>query len=408
MKKSIGVQKRGESFVAYLTHPDGRIEKRTIGRVSLKTAIEQRHVWTREIAEGKYVKPAPRKEVVTFAAIADAAVQHAKNYQRTWDADECRAKVCKEWWGKMPAADIETELIDAKLLDCVKNGRLDAETGKRIHWSQTTSNEYRTWLVKAFGQAVERRELGFNPARKAVRYKLDNARDAELTAAQETKLRNAIRELYAPHVAALKERELDLLLHTGARCSNLYGISKNRRQPEPPLQWSDVDLDGERSEVLGIPVVNFRRSKGGKRYTVPLNSVALAAFNEFRKLSPDGTGPVIRKASGIPLESCRKWLETACKKAGIVGVCPHVLRHTFGTRLRRNKVAFEDYEYLLGHNLAEISLRYAHGDLETLRDAVATLVPKPFLVEKPSQTGAQTVTKTVTSDVSEIGHAQSA
>ena len=44
-----------------------------------------------------------------------------------------------------------------------------------------------------------------------------------------------------------------------------------------------------------------------------------------------------------------------------------------------------------------MTLRYAKIKLERMRDAVAKLVPKPFLVAKPSQTGGQTVTKTATS-----------
>jgi hypothetical protein len=34
--------------------------------------------------------------------------------------------------------------------------------------------------------------------------------------------------------------------------------------------------------------------------------------------------------------------------------------------------------------------------LESLREAVASLVPKPFLAQNPTQTDSQTVTETVT------------
>lgn len=47
-------------------------------------------------------------------------------------------------------------------------------------------------------------------------------------------------------------------------------------------------------------------------------------------------------------------------------------------------------------------------DLEVLRDADATLVPKPFPVGKLAQAEGQTGTKTDTSGASEIHHAQSA
>jgi len=377
-----GIRKRGDSYVVYLTHPDGREEKRSCGVVSRKFAIDQRAIWRREIAEGKYSKPVARKQIVTFAAIADAAVQHAKDYQRTWDADTGRAEVCKEWFAGGSAVSITTAMIDAKLLERVRSGK----------WSECTANEYRVWLVRCYNLAIERGEVGFNPALKAHRFEVHNARKRELTADEETRLRAAIRANYP----ATKLLELDLLLNLGCRCSNLYGISKSRRKPMEPLQWSAVDLNWK--------VVTFPRSKAGEGYQVPLNETAVAAFEELKKLSPDGTGSVIRKPSGIVLQSCRKWFEQSCKKAGITGLRPHDLRHTFGTRLRRNRVPLEDIAALMGHDLEtnRMTQRYAHADLETLRSAVATLV------SKPAQTETQTGTKTGTSPVLEIRRAETA
>ena len=67
---------------------------------------------------------------------------------------------------------------------------------------------------------------------------------------------------------------------------------------------------------------------------------------------------------------------------------PHDLRHTFATRLRRNKVPLEDIAALLGHDLKKHSMtaRYAHADLDVLRQAVDTLV---------SSTGTKTDTGTI-------------
>jgi integrase len=90
-------------------------------------------------------------------------------------------------------------------------------------------------------------------------------------------------------------------------------------------------------------------------------------------------GAVIRKPSGLTLPSGRKWFENCCAKAGILDMRLHDLRHTFATRLRRNRVPLEDIAALLGHDLKKHSMtaRHAHVDLDVLREAVATLVPKP-------------------------------
>ena len=381
MKKNTGVQLRNGSYVAYLTGENGERIRRAIGRVSENTAILTRNKWALELREGKYVKPLPRKAIVTFAAIADAAVQHAKDYQRTWDADTGRAAVCKEWWGKMPAASITKEMIDTKLLERVHAGT----------WSETTSNEYRVWIVRCYNLAIERGEVGFNPALKAHRYDVHNGRNRPLKDEEEPLLRAAIRELYPS-----KEVELDLLLHLGARVSNLFGIAKSRRKPMPPLQWENVDMAWK--------VVTFPRSKGGAGYQIPLNAVAMDALNELLKRSPEGkVGPVVRRPDGIVLQSCRRWFEKSCEKAGIADMRIHDLRHTFGTRLRRNRVALEDIAALMGHDLAtnRMTQRYAHADLDTLRAAVASLVPA-------AETATTTATKTATSTISEIRRAGSA
>jgi len=365
-----GIRRRGSSLVIYLTHPDGHAERRSLGNVSLKTAIREREVEQRKIEEGRYVKPVPRVNRVLFSGIVDAALEHAKNYKRCWNADSVRGKVLKTWWGVRPADSITTQEIDAKLLENV------GPRGSK--WTETTSNEYRATLSHTFKLAIDRGELTVNPAQKAHRYKLNNARTRELSFAEEERLRKAIRELYPD-----KEPELDLALHTGVRRSNLYGIRGADRRPMPPLDWKDVDLDWK--------IIKLPRSKPGPGYNVPLNETALAALKVLRERS-DGAGAVVRKhrvrkAEGREIYSCRKWFEACLKKAAIEDFCYHDLRHTFATRLRRNRVPLEDIAALLGHGVERrlgMTARYAHVDLDRLHEAVATLVRTDTKTDTPA------------------------
>jgi integrase len=366
-----GIRRRGKAIVVYLTHPDGRAERRSLGNVTVKLAEKLRAKFQLEITEGKYVKPAPRADLVSFKSIADAMVAHSKLHKRAWDGDEQRAKVFVEWWGAMPAAELTPVMIAEKL-----NANL-APNG--LKWSKATFNEYRNSLSHAYKLAIDRGEAAFNPASKVTQFKLENARTRELSRDEEARLRAAIEELHPS-----KMPELDLLLHTGARCSNLYGSFKTGRVEMAPLQWAAVNLDWN--------IVTFPRSKSGRGYQIPLNAIAQVAMEELLKRAPDKSGAVIRKKSGLPLQSGRKWFENCCVKAGIVDLRVHDLRHTFATRLRRNRVPLEDIAALLGHDLRKHSMtaRYAHVDLEVLREAVATLVPKPM---------EQTSTKTDTGSV---------
>jgi site-specific recombinase XerD len=69
-----------------------------------------------------------------------------------------------------------------------------------------------------------------------------------------------------------------------------------------------------------------------------------------------------------------------------VDLHPHDLRHTFATRLCRNKVPLEDIAALLGHDLKKHSMtaRYAHVDLDILRQAVDSLVVTSTKTDTPT------------------------
>jgi len=319
-----GIRRRpnSPSLYAFLTHPDGTREFRSIGTVTPKFAANQRAIWQREIMEGRYVKKVPRVEKVLFGTIADNFLTHAQNYHRFWDSTASRVSRLKGWWKGRTADSITTAEVDAQFLANV--------APRGLKWNETTSNEYRCTLFAIYKHA----KLGFNPAADAKRYKLENQRTRELSCDEEDRLRAAIKELYPD-----KMPELDLALNTGMRHSNLYGSRGSKRGPMEPLQWSAVNLDWK--------VIQLKRSKAGRGYSVPLNTVALVALEVLHGRS-DGTGSVIRKPSGLEVYSSRKWFAACLKKAEIQDLCWHDLRHTFGTRLRRNGIPLEDISALMG------------------------------------------------------------
>jgi integrase len=367
-----GIRRRGSSLVAYLTKTDGAFELRTIGNVTLKCAKRQREIWQREIEENKYVKPKPRTDLILFSDICDRALEHYKNYTRCWDAAESRIARFKDWWPNRTAESIDTKEINAKLLANV--------APRGLEWTETTSNEYRVTLLRIYALAIKRGELTVNPAESAERYKLENARIRELSLTEEDALLTVIRKKYPA-----KEVEFDLALHLGCRRSNLYGQFNAKRKPMDPLDWTDVNLD--------FRVITFLRSKSGKPYKVPINDTAFAAFKTLRDRCADPehpAGAVIRKPSGIELQSSRRWFENCLTEAKVKNFHWHDLRHTFGTRLRAENVQIEDIRYLLGHGAKSITERYAHANIDVLRAAVAKLDRK---------TENQTDTKTDTSAV---------
>lgn len=377
-----GIRTRHGSYVAYLTI-NGKEVKRTIGAigvVTLAAAIAQRVEWQKQIQAGTYnakpVAPPEVKPPISFAAIADSALNFYKTRKRCWDAAECRIKVFKEWFANRTAESITspeiTSHLDAKV---VPPGTQVVPRGK---WSECTANEYRVSLIRVFNLAIDDGLLAHNPAAKVKAYEFENERTRELSEKEETALRAVIQRDY-PH----KLCEFDLLLHTGMRKSNLYGQAHHRRRPMAPLDWKDVNLD--------FKTATLPRSKAGKGYVIPLNSVAVAAL---RVLQARGdTGPVVKKPSGIVLKSCRRWFENCLEEAKIENFRLHDLRHTFGSRLRASGVAMEDIKHLLGHSAKSITERYAHISMPTLHSAVATLV-KPATGTKPEQSKVTEIRKT--------------
>lgn len=92
---------------------------------------------------------------------------------------------------------------------------------------------------------------------------------------------------------------------------------------------------------------------------VPLNSTALAALAELRKRG-DSTGLVIRNVQGEPLVGPRHWFEPAIRKAGILGLSWHCLRHTFASRLAMARVDLPTVQDLLGHKSIAMTVCYSH------------------------------------------------
>ena len=131
---------------------------------------------------------------------------------------------------------------------------------------------------------------------------------------------------------------------------------------------SDVDLD------RGLVRVN--RGKGAKDRVVPVDAETLGWLRSWLErraaLGFNGRQPVfcgVRNA-GRPLRACQvqRMLASTAKAAGIERqVSPHVLRHTYASRMLRRGYTLAEVRDLLGHaNIATTSI-YVHADPEDLR-----------------------------------------
>jgi integrase len=134
------------------------------------------------------------------------------------------------------------------------------------------------------------------------------------------------------------------------------------------LTWRDVGL------VRGLLTVQAVYAKTRRPRAIRINS-ALRGPVEALKAATNG-GPeesVCRRRDGEPLRSLRSGFARACARARLSDVTPHVLRHTFASRLAMAGVPLRAIQELGGWRSLKMVERYAYLSPEYQADAVEKL-----------------------------------
>jgi site-specific recombinase XerD len=137
-------------------------------------------------------------------------------------------------------------------------------------------------------------------------------------------------------------------------------------------------------------------AKNGETRTVPLNSIALETFRRLIATTP---GPWVFMTRGLKKEgpykqyrSFRTVFETACRRANLSDVTPHVLRHTFASRLVMRGADLRTVQELGGWKILNMVQRYAHLSREHNQQAVELLAnnsPSVFTTPTEKPTSAE-------------------
>lgn len=164
----------------------------------------------------------------------------------------------------------------------------------------------------------------------------------------------------------LRDRALlELLYSSGARISEVVG-----------LDVDDVDT-GERTVLL--------EGKGGKQRLVPVGRPALSALDAYLVRARPGFavrgrgGPeLFLNSRGTRLSRQSAWnaLKFAAARAGLNGVSPHVLRHSFATHLLEGGADVRVVQELLGHASVTTTQVYTMVTVTTLREVYAMAHPR--------------------------------
>jgi integrase/recombinase XerD len=162
----------------------------------------------------------------------------------------------------------------------------------------------------------------------------------------------------------LRDRALlEFLYGTGARISEAVGLAVD-------------DLDDATVTLHG---------KGGRTRLVPLGRYARAALDAYLVRSRPGlaaggrgTPAVFLNARGGPLSRQSAWtvLHRAAGTAGVPGVSPHTLRHSYATHLLDGGADVRVVQELLGHASVTTTQVYTLVTVERLREVYATSHPR--------------------------------
>lgn len=126
------------------------------------------------------------------------------------------------------------------------------------------------------------------------------------------------------------------------------------------------EIDFERAEIR-LP---YTRTKEAKDKVIPLNSAVLALLKQAHE-ERGGAGHVFGYESSYG-QIGHLWREV-CKKAGVLNLHIHDLRHTFASRLLERGERETDINKILGHSKLRMTTKYLHSSAESRRRAVESL-----------------------------------
>ena len=187
--------------------------------------------------------------------------------------------------------------------------------------------------------------------------KLQNKRERYLTVEEEQRLL----ALAKPHLRDL----IVFLVDTGARKSEAT-----------TLTWNRVDFR--------LGQVSFVDTKNGKPRSVPMTNRVRSLLKRLLDDRPNSEPRVFLvrntgsyRTGGRPTHSPFREphgsFKTACRKAELINVRIHDLRHTFASRLVSSGVPLLAVAQLLGHQDIRMTERYAHLGPNHLADSIARL-----------------------------------
>ena len=215
--------------------------------------------------------------------------------------------------------------------------------------SRFTVNKQLRTIKSIISKAVEWELLPENPFKRV-----------KLLKQPEGKLRFLTKEEIKQFLDAIEREDLKLYvivaLNTGLRLSELVS-----------LEWKDVDFE---LQILRVTNKDNFTTKNYRNRTIPLNRAAHRALSRLKELNPE-------KPIAIKERHLSRLISKYAKKAGLLDVTCHTLRHTFASHLAMSGVDLVTLKKLMGHSTITTTLIYAKITEEHKMRALSSLELTP-------------------------------
>lgn len=204
---------------------------------------------------------------------------------------------------------------------------------------------------------------GDNPVRKVKMPKINNQRVRYMTDEEEV-------EFFA-EAAKVSQDLYDMCLvslYSGLRMGEVFA-----------LQQMDIDLGQKRILVRGID--HKRGPKSGYNRTIPISDRLIPVLAERCASTAGADSLLFPKADGAIRIEAGSTFYTVIRHLGWndnitdrrLKMVPHVLRHTFASRLIRKGVPLPVVQKLLGHSTIQMTMRYVQVEDDQCRSAIDAL-----------------------------------
>ena len=331
--------------VRYILH--GKRSIITLGdvqTVTLKEARQQAREILRKVARNldPKVKIADPLNPRFANFFKESYLPFVRSYKRSWGVDDAVFRHhLQPVLGELPLNEVTT----ADILKVVKNMQ-------EQNLAPATINRAIIILHYAFKLALKWHLTGLNenPVTGVKLFKEDNKIEHYLTEEQKNNLLQITKQSKNPLLYEI----VCFLLLTGARKREVLDA-----------KWEDVNLS---KGLWRIP-----KTKSGKIRHIPLSKTALGLLDQLKEKVGSSGYLFPNPQTGKPFNSFYYSWHKARTQAGLKHLRVHDLRHSFASFLVNSGRSLYEVQELLGHASITTTTRYAHLNLDRLRDAVESV-----------------------------------